>query len=334
MKQQTIYFLQALWDIEQDAMREKISGISREALLHEIETAFAGVMHERTLWVSDQSLLARQRIIKLKEDLAKVNRPNQLIRINQEFQTLQGEISGMQIQTMQTLHAGHGPMLDKVHIIARQIQPFAISKIREQCYYQLYRLMVLCGSWPDRTLQLPQEAHSSEWIRLFRDRISPLLAQQRMAVLDGRWAYERRKISLGKVQLEQFIRVQARPEEIRQMVGAPSIGSGSDGSLRIFGRGAITNLTPGDIDGYKDDLIIKNLSSIQNLSYFGNENSNPLQVLERLFGKRKYLIMPEKYFAFINKAIIAETFYQRVTIGNCIYCGSPLYHGKCSSCGM
>ena len=63
------------------------------------------------------------------------------------------------------------------------------------------------------------------------------------------------------------------------------------------------------------------------------ENAAPPQVLGRILGGKKYLIVSEDYFKLINKYIIAETFHQRVGIGKCLYCGSTLYHGRCPECG-
>ncbi len=331
MKQQTIYFLQALWDTEPE--KEQITRIGQDALRSEIEKAFAGVLHEETLWISVQAVQLRKRIVKIRDDILQITKPSQLLRINQDFQTVLGEVQGMQVQTMQALNSGSGPMPDQIHILARQIRPFAIRQIREQCMYQMYRLLVLCGRWPDPGIKLPDGEFSSDWIPFFRDRLSQLLAQQKRETLDGRWAYERRQVTLSGVRLEQFIRVPPRGPEIGQMIGVPVIGSGKDGCLRISGRGSITNLAPEDVLKYYKSGYVGDLSFLSNLTLVGNENAHPAQVLDRVLGRKKYLITPEKYFAFINKYIIADTFNQRIRIGNCLYCGSALYHGRCPECG-
>ena len=47
MKQQTIYFLQALWDV--DVQREQLSSIAKEASLYEINHLLSGVLDEQTI---------------------------------------------------------------------------------------------------------------------------------------------------------------------------------------------------------------------------------------------------------------------------------------------
>ena len=331
MKQQTIYFLQALWDTEPE--KDQITGIGREALCKEMDRAFAGVLHEETIWVSARAGQMKQRIAQIRMDASQAMRPSQLLRINQDFLTVLGEIQAMQLQTMQALNAGAGPVPAQIHILARQIRPFAIRRIREQCMYQMYRLLVLKGGWPDPGTELPDGESSPEWIPFFLDKLCQLLAQQKKETLDGRWAYERRQVSLGGIRLEQFIRVTPRREEIRQMIGQPGIGSGKNGCLRFFGRGAITNIAPEDMLKYYKSGYVRNLSFVSNMTLADKENAAPTQVLERILGRKKYLIAPEDYFKLINKYIIAETFNQRVGIGKCLYCGSTLYHGRCPECG-
>ena len=90
MKQQTIYFLQALWDV--DVQREQLSNIAKEASLYEINHLLSGVLDEQTIWVSEKAKSLKRQIEEIQKDIRKLGRPYQLIGINNEYQKVIGEL--------------------------------------------------------------------------------------------------------------------------------------------------------------------------------------------------------------------------------------------------
>lgn len=331
MKQQTIYFLQALWDA--GVRRDKLEKLARDAALYEIDHLLEGVLDSRTIWISDTAKELKRQVGKVRQEIGTVSRPYQLTGLNKEYQKLIGEIHGLQVKTVRTLYAEYGPLSDDLHIIVRQLFPFALKKFKEQTCFQLYRLMALRGSLPKNGFYLPQGDFLEEWISFYLNKLEPMFAQLDDRTLDGRWAYERKSVVLNrKIHVEQFVAVKPFPEELKNGIGRPKIGTGEKGHLRIYGRGYITNLTPWDMMGNIGVLSGENLAAIEDCSFIEDENANPVQLLERIFRGKKYIVAPENYFELINRFMTADTFYRRVKLGNCIYCGSPLYHNQCPNC--
>lgn len=331
MKQQTIYFLQALWDVE--IQREQLNTIAREASLYEINRVLSGVLDEQTIWVSEKAKSLKREVEKIQKEIRMLDCPYQLFRLNREYQKVIGEIQALQIKTIQTLDSRSGPMFEDMHIIVKQLFPFAKKKMREQTWIQLYRMMILSGKVPDPGVCPPTGNSLEEWIQFYREQILPMLESFDEKTLDGRWAYERRTVILNhRIKIEQFVSVEPEPEELKTGIGRPKIGTGRDGHFRIYGRGYITNVTPWDLEKKIKDICKQEISSIKMLSLIEDENVEPNQLLDLVFNNETYFIAPEQYFELVNAYIIANTFYHRIQLGNCIYCGSPLYHDKCPKC--
>lgn len=331
MKQQTIYFLQALWDVE--VQREEVNGIARDASSYEINRVLAGVLDEQTIWVSEKAKNLKQKVEEIQKEIKTLENPYQLFGINREYQKVIGEIQALQIKTIQTLNSKSGPMFENLHIIVKQLFPFAWKRVREQSYLQLYRMMVLSGKVPDPDVCLPTSRSLDEWIPFYQDQLLPMLESLDDKTLDGRWAYERKQVILNhRIRIEQFVSVKPEADELKTGIGRPRIGTGKEGHFRIYGRGHITNLTPWDLEKDIRGVCKQEIPSIKKLSQICEENVEPNTMLGAVFENEKYLIAPEKYFEFLNMYMIADTFYHRIHLGNCIYCGSPLYHDRCPRC--
>ena len=330
MKQQSIYFLQALWDM--DVQKKELEKIAKEASIIELERLLQGVMDEKTLMVSDEAKKKRREIAELRCSINSIKRLNHLLSLSTQCEKLVGEMQALQIKTMQTLNAKSGPLMDDLHIIVKQMIPLTLKKIKQQTYYQMYRFLVLTGRMPEVNYYFPQVDSLETWIGFYKNKLLPIFEQLSIQTLDGRWAYERRPVLLyGKIKIEQFVAVTPENDELTLVIGKPKVGTGKDGYFRIFGRGYFTNISPVDLINnlslfYESDLK-------QDFSRIKRENLNPSDFLDEYFSENNYLIAPEKYFEFTNKYIIADTFYDRIQRGNCIYCGSPLYHEKCIKCG-
>lgn len=330
MKSRSIYFLQALWDIE--LQQEQVLQIAKNAMISEMDRTFYGVLHPRTLWVSDESKKALKKIQLLKESVNRISKPRELFDINDQYVGLTGKIRAMQIKTAQTLDSRSGVLLNDLHIIARQLLPYAAKKITEQIWYQLYRLLVLDVAVPKTIFTIPTDSAESI-LNYYISSIIPLTQGISEKKLDSRWAYERKIIHINeRLAFEQFVSVDPEDEEFKQPLGIPSIGTGINGEFRIYGRGKITNLTPRDLENINLNLVARSIDPRVDFSAILNENSNPLTVLNNMYRKTKYLISPSDYFEYINRSIIANTFYKRVKMGLCLYCGSPLYANKCIKC--
>lgn len=331
MRQQTIYFLQALWDV--DVQRDELCSITKEASLYEIEHSLSGIFDCQTIFVSEKAKELKRQIKDIEKKIEKIEKPYRLININDEYQRIIGELHALQIKTVKTLDSKSGPMFEDLHIIVKQLFPFALKKIKEQTYFQLYRMIILNGSLPSTNFYLPSSNYLEEWIHFYKNKLTPMVETLGDQTLDGRWAYERKSVTLNnRIRIEQFVAVKPEYDELRIEIGRPQIGTGKDGHLRIYGRGYITNLTPWHLVDNINIYCKRELVFVKDFSVIKDENSKPNEILNSLFGQEKYLISPEKYFEFINRYIIADTFYHRIRLGNCMYCGSPLYHDKCPKC--
>ncbi|MBR4027694.1 MAG: hypothetical protein IKJ01_09145 [Lachnospiraceae bacterium] len=332
MNQQTIYFLQALWD--NDVQRETLQKIAKDASQYEINRLLEGVLDSRTIWVSDEAKKLKKQIENVKREIENISRPYHLIGLNKEYQRIMGEIQALQIQTAQSLYA-NVMRFEDIHIVVRQFFPFTLKKMQEQTYYQLYRLLILNGALPEIKFYLPVGDFLEEWIYFYQNKLLPMFEQLEDKTLDGRWAYERKKVVLNnKIQIEQFVAVKPKQEEFKNGIGRPVIGTGDNGHLRIFGRGYITNLTPWDMKHITHLSCENKITFVKDYSFIKDENVNPSYILDKIFGHKKYMITSEVYFEFLNTYIIANTFYKRMELGNCLYCGSTLYHNVCPKCGI
>lgn len=332
MKSRSIYFLQTLWDVE--VQRKDLLQIAKKAMMHDVEKTLCGVLNQHTIWLSSEACTLQSRIETIKKRIEAIEKPYDLLDINDKFIDATGKIRALQIKTIQTLDADSGLIMKDMHIVVRQLFPYVLRRIKEQMSYQIYRLLVLGCELPEQALCIPKDEELQMVLNYYLTRITPLLDTLSDSELDGRWAYERRRVCLnGELVIEQFVSVTPLDEEIKQPLGIPSIGTGANGEFRIFGRGKMTNLLPKDISEKIVIQICRKIPDINKFSFITNENCNPLIILNRIFEKRKYLVSPQDYFELINRSIIANTFYHRVKTGNCIYCGSPLYINKCSKCG-
>lgn len=332
MKQQTIYFLQALWNV--DVQRDELNSIAIEASLYEINHLLAGIFDSRTIWISEKAKDLGKQIKDIKKNIEKLDQPYRLISMNNEYQKIIGELHALQIKTVKTLDSKSGLIFEDMHIIVRQLFPFALKKVQEQTYFQLYRIMILNGALPNTKFCLPTSNILGEWIHFYQNKLMPIFETLEDQTLDGRWAYERKSVTLNnRIKIEQFVSVKPEYDELKIRIGSPQVGTGKEGHLRIYGRGYITNLTPWDLVNNINIRCREELSFRKDISVISDENARPNEILDALFGKEKYLINSEKYFELINTYIIANTFYHRIRLGNCIYCGLPLFHDKCPKCG-
>lgn len=332
MRLRSIYFLQALWDIE--LQRDKLLHISKSAMISEIERTFKGVLNPETIWVSQKSQELLKAIEILQKRVNAISRPIDLRDINDDFIEITGQVRALQIQTAQTLDAPSGILLKDLHIIVRQLIPYTGKKIYEQAHYQLYRLMVLGYNIPEQVCVIPSANATKVVLDYYIRSLLPLIDNIESSNLDSRWAYERKKVLLnGELSIEQFVAVEPRADELRHPLGIPNIGIGANGEFRIYGRGHITNIIPMEITKDVVKTACRKIPETIDLSLISNENINPIPMLKSLLGNKKFLIAPNDYFELINRKLIASDFYRRIRMGSCFYCGSPLYANKCSKCG-
>lgn len=332
MNRQSVFFLQAMWDA--DIEREKVVRLGRENAAYEIESSLRGALHPKTIWISDEAKKLRERLFFVRAKLEAVDRPYQLLEISEEYQKITGEIQAMQIETVRTLQAASGPLMPDLHILVRQLFPLAMRKIREQVMYERYRLLVLTGRLDYEGADVPVTDALEDWIRYYRDVICPLADKFDISILDGRWAYEKKKVTLcDRLSFTQFVAAKPEKEEWLTPPGKAGIKTGEEGNVRIHGRGYMTNLRPEDVLRVPERSLIKRMTCIKDFSGIGSEGEEPEKVLGRYFGEQKYMVSAKEYFGFVNMFLIAREFYTRMKRGDCIDCGMPLYQGICPRCG-
>ena len=332
MNQQTIYFLQALWDM--GVQRERLGALVRDASGMEIEKGTKGVSDPKTVVISEEAKKTMNRIAAVKVELSKVKQPKPVAGLSREYRKLIGEMQALQIKTAQTLLSDTGPVFRDLHVVVKQLVPYAKKKVQRQTWFQMYRLLVLNGKFPAATLYYPTSDLLEEWIYFYQNKLTPLLDQLDDGTLDGRWAYEKRKIELNHlVWVEQFVSVKPKQEELALAPGSVQVGYGDQGQIRICGRGFLNNLHPEALSAGMDLVYEKKMPYIHDFTFLTYENQNPEQMLDAIFKEKPYLISPEAYFEFLNRGILTRTFFDRISQGSCISCGSPLYHNKCPKCG-
>ena len=332
MNEQSIYFLQALWDVE--VRRDELVQIAKNAMRFDMENTFKGVLDEQTLWISSEAIDLYQKLLFVKQKIESIKKPYDLLNINNEFISISGLVKALQIKTAQALSSKSGLIMEDVHIVVKQLFPYFLYQIKKQTSYQLYRLCVLNGSLHQDKLHFPAGDILKEWLHFYNKELLPLFDILSDQQLDSRWAYERKHIIINeKIQIEQFVLVDSMEEELKRPLGVPGIGTGENGEFRVFSRGMITNLKPKDFENQIQIPIEKVLPMLNDFSVIPSVNNNPTIILDRIFNGRYYLINPQEYFTFINTYILADTFYYRYKTGSCFYCGAPLYMNKCSRCG-
>lgn len=331
MTPQTIYFLQAVWDISEQ--RERVLAIAKDAISSELERTLKGAMDERTIYISSQAKEARRKMDVMKNRVGKIRRPSDLLRISAELDQLTGQIMAMQMTTLRTLLSVSGPVKCNLHILAWQLSELAVEKLKEQSKFQIYRSIVLGSEKQNKVPGFPAENDPKTWLSFYLNTVQPYIDRLEEPELDGRWAYERKSFVLYKlIRIEQFVRTSPSEEELSQPPGIAGVGSGPNGEFRVFGRGRITNLTPETIYSH-GTKIYTDLASVNDYSTISELNRYPSAILNSVLKGGKYLLKPEYYFEFINKVIIANTLHDRVKTGRCLYCGSPLHFNKCTQCG-
>lgn len=330
MNSQTVYLLQAVWDISEQ--KDRILEISGNSILLEIDRSLKGALDKRTIYISPQAKEAFRKIDVLKKRIERIQRPYDLMKLSEELEKLTRLIMNMQFRTLKTLLSESGPVRSELHILAWQLSDLAVSKLKTQSLYQLHRLRVLNSKAPVKYSEFvpPKENDPEEWLNYYLNNIQKYIDMMEDSDLDGRWAYERKSFVLnGLIFIDQFVKAVPSDEELSQPIGIAGIGSGDNGEFRVFGRGRITNLTPFDTP----KSVFYDLSSVKDYSNLSEPNKDPAVILNSILHGAKYLLDPAVYFELLNQAIIANTFHERIRTGRCLYCGSPLHLNKCSQCG-
>ncbi len=332
MNPQTVFFLQAVWDVSEQ--KDKVLGIARSAMIHELESTMRGPLDERTIYVSEEAKEAYRKLGVLRGRIGRIGRPYDLLKLSGELEQLRDQILELHLCTLRTLASPSGPVMSEFHILSWQLFEPALEKLKKQYWYHQYRTIFLGEKINDqRVKDPPQSDRIQDWISFFVDVVQPWVDGIPDQLLDGRWAYERKSVLLlGKIRVDQFIEVWPRKEELAQPPGIPGTGTGDGGEFRIFGRGLITNIRPEDQEdgSFMIEEMKGDISSYEKITSI---NADPGEVLSTLFGEKKYVVEPVIYADMANKYLIATTFHQRIKAGRCLYCGSPLYLNKCSECG-
>ncbi len=330
MNRQSALFLQAMWD--QGIEKDDIIALSKENMRYEIERSMKGVLHPRTIWISDEAKELKRRLLRIRERIDAMDDPYQLPEIADEYREVMGRIQAMQISTVQALNAGLA--ISDLHILVRQLFPLAFARIKERIIYERYRLLVLSGRLDYEGITLPEHDDLQDWLEYYKNRLYALTRAFDVDELKGGWAYEKRKVVIDKrLRFTQFVAAEPREEECALMLGRADFGAAEGGTVRIYGRGCLTNLVPEDMAGGVEKSFEKHLTDIADFSGVTDEDRNPLEILNRYFEGKKFVISVEEYFRFINIYLVIKEFYPRIERGSCIYCGAPLYQGICQKCG-
>ena len=331
MRIQTGYFLQAL--AEGGVSSEQILHIFKKTILQELENNLPALRNPETLWISDVAVSARNEYLQLEKDVNKITNPSRITRFIERMQKIQGKIQGLQIVTIQSLNSPKGPSIDKLHILVPQLFPLAQKQLKRKTEIQMFRLCVFGGLDKMKDIHAISSQSVSEQIHFLYD-VMDIKINSLGDALDGRWAYERRKIRIcRKYIVEQYMSVPVTQEELLQVPGNYRIGTGSNGVVRISGRGNITNLSPA---GLTEADIADIRTRISTQGFFQLTDllkKTPDQVLNLCLKGEPYIIEPGEIFRLYNQYLISHTMFFRFRRGNCLFCGGVVINNRCTECG-
>ena len=329
MNVQTLAFLEELWN--SDILKGDVLTLCKEAFLDDISKELKGVSQSDTIWVSESAKRIRNRIAEIQNSIEDCQYPGQLYDLLTEYSKLLGEIRAMQIKTARALSSYSSLSFRDVHVIVKPLFHKAVVELQKQTDYQLLRLLLLAGSIPSTVRNKTSNNNLQQWVYYYQEELSPVLDALEPTLIDGRWAYEKHEIIIkNNLVIHQFVSVQPRDNEIKSLIGRPSIDVGANGELRFYGRGHISNIKPSHMKNLNRLKYYTKLESV--FDDVISEDSLPIQNLDKLFRGDLYLISPNDYFSFINQYIIAKSFHERIKMGHCLLCGRPLVNGNCMHC--
>ena len=331
MNQQSIFFLQALWD--GGVNKPQVLNLAKKAMEQQCARDLAGLRDSNTLWISDEARDLRRQMEKIIHAIQQITVPSQLISMLNRYEKVLGELRALQIKTMQSLTGEAGPVIEKLHVIVPPLFTMAGKRLENQMGYQLYRIMVFGSMDEIKAIKMKSVRTVYHWIEFYKNTLQPRLLSINER-LDGRWAYERRRVMvLRHLIVEQYIAVPPREEELSVIPGRACIGTGQGGDMRIFGRGRLTNLRPEELTD-RWEYLSKNHISLQSLCQIEElQTRYPEEILEACFNGKPYLIDAPEFFQVYNQYLIGQTLYYRTKRGNCMYCGGMISHGQCEQCG-
>lgn len=332
MNQQSVYFLQALWD--GGIKTPQLLNLGKKGMKQESSEALMGLWNRDTLWISEEAKSLRRQMEQIVESIDSISAPAQLTTVLDRYERVLGELRALQVETMQCLTSEEGPALRHLHVIVPPLFTMAGRRLENHLKYQLYRLMVFGKTEEMKKIKPVGLRTPYHWVEFYRNTVEPGLRSLGDR-LDGRWAYERRKIKvLRHLVLEQYIAVAPREEELAAIPGRAYVGVGQGGDMRIFGRGRLTNISPDTLLERWDYLSQTTISSQSFYETDEIETKSPEEILEFCFKGREYLMDVQGFFRAYNEYLIGQTIYYRVKRGNCLYCGGMISRGQCERCGQ
>lgn len=345
MNEQTVYFLQALYDdLEERAkksdeedflneIKEKAAETGRLALIAERNRYLTGFLSPETIIVSDKAKRLAEKSEKLMKEIQEVRYPYELRSISNSVHKLIGEVQALLIITIRAVTSEYGANRDDIHFIVRQIAPSARIQIQHRCRMLFYRNFVLTGGKINTNAYLPDNASLRAWLDYYLNVLGNATDLMTDDEADGRWAYKLKRVTLRThLTLDLFVKVPPDRSALTIAPGKAKIGTSSDGMLKISGRGYLTNLKPDDYDIICRNEFLRYIPAVRNYAFLSSSSNNPNKNISSILSGQKYLVPPADYFRMINKYLISRTLGLRVRQGSCIFCGSLLTYGKCRNC--
>ncbi len=345
MNEQTVYFLQALYDDlaerapksdEEDFLnevKEKAAETGRLAITAEIKRYLTGFLSPDTIIVSAEAKSLAEKAEKLMEEIQEVRYPYELRAISNSVHRLIGEVQALLIITIRAITSENGVSRDKIHFIVRQTAPAALTHIKQRCRMLFYRNFVLAGRKINSNAYLPADVSLREWLDYYINVLGSATDLMTDDEADGRWAYVLKRVKLRThLTLDLFVKVQPDRNALTISPGKAKIGTSSEGLLKISGRGYLTNLKPDDYDIICKGEFLCYIPVVHNYAFLSSSSNDPNRNISYIVSGQKYLVSSEDYFRMINKYLISRTLGLRVRQGNCIFCGSLLNDGRCMNC--
>lgn len=344
MNEQTVYFLQALYDELTDRERKngrlsgideaktKLCKIGKLAAIDEMNRYLTGFLRNDTIIVSAKARFLKERALKIMTEINETKYPNELQSLASEAHKIIGEVQALMIITLRAMTDSSFIKRSNIHFIVKQLVPSATQKIRYNCLLIYYRNFILTGG--KSVNKLPKSNDIKDWLNYYINNLSVETNCMTDEETDGRWSYVRKKFHLHpNLSIELFVNVLPDNSVFTISPGKAAVKTENGGALKISGRGYLTNLKTDDYELMCGGKYISHIKKMENYSFLKGISENPNVNLNYILSNDKYLISPSEYFRIINRYIISRTLGDRVRYGNCIFCGSPLKNGKCGACG-
>lgn len=311
MEKKTILFFQELY-LDSVSQAELVAFCKQKQSADMQKNA----MFMKQILVGDEAFSIREEYEDLMEKTNRIHMPEDILDVQSSFEKLGLQVNKYMLDSVQTLKK-RTFMPEEIKVLHPVFEKQAIEKVRKMISFALYCL--LCQNGPDirRVVGGYLDHDSCESFQIAQ---GVKIYSELVALLDSGsvvyWRYVLRTVEFDKVgKITQFFA--ADKSEISKMFifGKPYIYHEDEERLPVpvvEGKGYMTNMDPmktdmadtleGEQEWMSDSDLTLDRNSIWNLDF----SLNPIEVLDRYFNGKSFVISPVEYFRFANTCMVFQ----------------------------